>query len=299
MKITVLTICNNDIDLKKHNGLFELAENLASEVYSICVFSSDKVFNTEINLPKNTVIFQCDFLGDMKKLGGAIAENNETDIMLITKNTLGNEFAGFFGTKTGASVMLNSNGISVNGGEVYITKKVYSENLMGEFQCNGKLVATMNSLKSDINYTCTINHVTHVNTGFDGLEGITIVKAEENALEQCEILVAIGRGVKKNTLEKYQQLAEKLGGEIGGTRPVTYDGIIDLSRMIGNSGKAVSAKVAIVFGASGALPFVAGIENCGTILSINKDENAMIFKTSNYGIVGDVQEFVDMLLEKI
>ena len=300
MKITVLTICNTAIDLKKHNGLFEYSQTISNEISSICVFNNDRELESEMNLPKDTIIYQCDLFGDMSKLAGQVAIKTGDDrIVLVTKNTFGNEFTGFLGTETNANIVLNASAVGLSDENIVVCKKVYSENLIGKFQCDDKLVASISIAKSDKEYSCVIAQVIDCNTSYDVIKDIEFEKAEENALEQCNVLIALGRGVKKSSLDKYQKLADILGGEIGGTRPVTYDGVVELSRMIGNSGKLVSPKLSIVFGASGALPFIAGIVGSEKIVSINKDENAMIFNNSHYGIVGDCDEYVEMLLNQL
>ena len=76
-------------------------------------------------------------------------------------------------------------------------------------------------------------------------------------------------------------------------------GMIEPKRQIGLSGGTVRPKLIITCGVSGAIQFVAGMNNSDTIIAINSDKDAPIFKTAHYGIVGDLYKIVPKLIEKI
>lgn len=127
-----------------------------------------------------------------------------------------------------------------------------------------------------------------------------VKKPKEKNIESCDILVVAGRGVKKKEdLAMVEGLAQLLGGEMAGTRPMVEAGWIDAARQIGLSGKTVRPKLIITCGVSGAIQFVAGMNHAETIIAINSDPKASIFKTANYAIVGDIYEIIPQLIEKI
>jgi electron transfer flavoprotein alpha subunit len=125
-------------------------------------------------------------------------------------------------------------------------------------------------------------------------------KEKIRSLEQAEVLVAAGRGVKKKEdLALLQTLSELLGGELACTRPLVEAGWLDSGRQIGLSGRTVRPKLIIACGVSGAVQFSAGMKMAETIIAINKDEKAPIFNLAHIGLVGDLYDIVPRLIEKL
>ena len=140
--------------------------------------------------------------------------------------------------------------------------------------------------------------------GLDLSSGIEVLriarKEQEQFIEAADVLVAAGRGVKKEEdLAMLQTLASLLGGQLACTRPMAERGWVDARRQIGLSGRTVRPKLIITVGVSGSVQFAAGMNNADTIFAINSDPNAPIFKVAHYGIVGDLYEILPALIEKI
>ena len=125
-------------------------------------------------------------------------------------------------------------------------------------------------------------------------------KPKEESIENAEILVVAGRGVKKKEdLALIKELADALGGDIASTRPLVEGGWMEPKRQIGLSGRTVRPKLIITCGVSGAIQFVAGMNHSEQIFAINNDPKASIFKVANYALIGDLYEIVPILLEEI
>jgi electron transfer flavoprotein alpha subunit len=119
-------------------------------------------------------------------------------------------------------------------------------------------------------------------------------------LSQAEIIVAVGRGIKKpENMELAQNLAEALGAEIGASRPICDSGWLPMDRQIGSSGQTVAPKLYIALGISGAIQHQVGMKGSRTVVAINKDREAPIFDVATYGIAGDLFEVVPQLIEEI
>ena len=133
------------------------------------------------------------------------------------------------------------------------------------------------------------------------IEVLDIVKKEkEKFIESADILVVAGRGVKKqDDLTMLQELADLLGGQLACTRPLAEAGWVPAKCQVGLSGRTVRPKLIITCGVSGAIQFVAGMNHSELIIAINNDDNAAIFKTAHYGIVGNLYEIVPSIIEKI
>src|SRR5699024_5422700 len=99
-----------------------------------------------------------------------------------------------------------------------------------------------------------------------------IPKEKEQFIENYDVLVVAGRGIKKkDDLQMLKQLAGLLGGQLACTRPMTENGWMDAKYQIGLSGRTVRPKLIITCGVSGSVQFVAGMNHSDTIFAINQD----------------------------
>ena len=125
-------------------------------------------------------------------------------------------------------------------------------------------------------------------------------KTAEKGIEDEEVLVVCGRGVKKSEdIAMLEELAKILGGKVASTRAVVEAGWLDAKRQIGLSGRTVKPKLIITCGVSGAIQFVAGMNNSETIVAINADPKASIFKVAHVALVGDLYTIVPELIAKL
>ena len=125
-------------------------------------------------------------------------------------------------------------------------------------------------------------------------------KPREVGIENADVLIVAGRGVKKKEdLKLIRELAEVLNGDYACTRPLVENGWLAPKRQIGLSGRTVRPKLIITCGVSGSVQFVAGMEHSEQIFAINSDPKASIFKVANYAVVGDLYAIVPQLIAKI
>ncbi len=129
--------------------------------------------------------------------------------------------------------------------------------------------------------------------GFEASEG------EMADLTEANIIVSGGRAMQgPDNFELLRKLCKVLGATLGASRAAVDAGWIDHSHQVGQTGKVVNPTVYFAIGISGAIQHMAGMSSSKTIVAINKDKEAPIFKIASYGIVGDLYQIVPALTEE-
>lgn len=135
----------------------------------------------------------------------------------------------------------------------------------------------------------------------DGVEErirvVQAAKAEGPRLEDAEIVVAGGRGLgASENFALVEELAGRLGGLAGASRPLVDEGWIDASRQVGLTGRITRPRLYLAAGISGATQHMVGCSAAKTIVAVNTDADAPIFRHARYGIVGDCVEVLRELI---
>jgi len=123
-------------------------------------------------------------------------------------------------------------------------------------------------------------------------------RTEGPRLEEADIIVSGGRGLgSPENYKLVEQLAEVLGGLAGASRPIVDEGWVDSSRQVGLTGKITRPGLYLAAGISGASQHMAGCSAAKTIVAINSDPDAAIFRYCRYGIVGDCLDVLPELIQ--
>ena len=129
--------------------------------------------------------------------------------------------------------------------------------------------------------------------GHDFTVGIPL----DTPIAQAERVVSAGKGIgDKKNMKLIEDLAKAAGAAIGSSRPVAETlKYVPLNRYVGMSGQKFTGNLYIACGISGAVQHLKGIKDASTIVAINTNAGAPIFKNCDYGIVGDVNEILPLL----
>ena len=133
---------------------------------------------------------------------------------------------------------------------------------------------------------------------------LEVVKAAKKLVDLvgADYIVSVGRGISKDVeggIKLAEELAEELGGVVGGSRVAIDSGWLSADHQVGQTGKTVHPQVYVALGISGSIQHKAGMSESGCIIAVNKNEAAPIFEIADYGICGDLFKVTPMLIEAI
>ena len=294
------------------NKAGKLAKELGKKVNAVIIgdddaeeyisYGADNVVIVETDLKDFKAEEYTDYLYNVIKETGV-------ETVLIGSNKNGKELASRLAGKLSTGCIIDANKIYVKDKKIVAERVVYSGNAIAVQQFNSKpSIVTIppkvfdplprdDNRKGDIinkkfdieKYASKIVKITEMNTG-------------DVNVEDADIIVSCGRGFKnKDDIKLVQELADALKSKtIGCSRPIAADlKWLSEDHWIGLSGHKVKPKLYIAAGISGQIQHIAGMRDSGVVVAINKDPEALIFKSADYGIVGDLYEVLPKLTAAI
>ena len=274
-------------------------ENLAKEYIS---YGADRVFVAETSLESFKAEEYADILAKVVKETGV-------ETILIGSNKNGKELSARLGGTLNAGCVVDSNKIYVKNNKLMAERIVYSGNAIAVEQFNSKpAIVTIPSKafdplkKDDGRKGEIVKKKMDVEKSPSKIIKVQDMKTEGVNVEDAEVIVSCGRGFKKKEdIKLVEELAAVIKGKtVGCSRPIAADlKWLSEDHWIGLSGHKVKPKLYIAAGISGQIQHIAGMRDSGIIVAINKDPEALIFKSADYGIVGDLYEVIPKLTEAI
>jgi len=194
--------------------------------------------------------------------------------------------------------------------DLLMTRPAFGGNLMATIVCKDHRPqmstvrpGVMRTLPADANRKGEVIAITvNFNKSKFRVRLIETVKEKKNLIDiaDAKILISGGRGMANpEGFAKLKDLAFTMGAEISASRAAVDAGLVGHDRQVGQTGKTVRPDLYLAVGISGAIQHLAGMEESGYIVAINKDKNAPIFQVSDLGIVGDAKQIITLLNERL
>jgi electron transfer flavoprotein alpha subunit len=234
--------------------------------------------------------------------------SEDPDILLIGATSIGRDLAPrcSAAVKTGLTADCTKLEIDEATGNLLMTRPAFGGNIMATIICEnhrpqmatvrpGVMVVTRETGDCKMKVEKTDVSKLDLTVRVKVLEVVKTVKSHVD-IGSARVLVAGGRGVgSKENFEILRGLADSLKGEVAGSRAAVDEGWVDKPRQVGQTGTTVRPELYIACGISGAIQHIAGMENSGYIVAINKDPDAPIFEYADVGLVGDFKTIIPML----
>lgn len=238
-----------------------------------------------------------------------VCQEANPSVVLLPQTTIGRDLAPRLAYRLGTAAVMDCIDLAVKEGRVVMTRPAYGGNANADYTCKAMpQVATVRGksqepLPPDPSRK---GEVVKVAAGIDAaiVRAKLIERRKEEAagvrLEDAEVVVCGGRGMgSAEAFKDLEDLANIMGGAVGATRAACDLGWYPVPQQIGLTGKIVSPTLYIAVALSGASQHMAGVSGAKTIIAINKDPEANIFRFCRYGVVGDWKAVFPAFKDKV
>ncbi|MBW1805070.1 MAG: electron transfer flavoprotein subunit alpha/FixB family protein [Deltaproteobacteria bacterium] len=293
----------------------ELCRELSHELTAVVIGGKDMPFVNDIAERADRVILMeddglRDFNGDIYKeiINRLIAEHRPF-LTLMGHTPWGMDLGPALAVKTGFPTASDCVDILVENDNLRVIRQIYSGKLFSKVsfrQSESYIITVRPGAFSDEKAGERNGEIVRADMPADLPEArgqfveFVDAGAGEVDISQAEFLVSIGRGVgEEENIVPVKELTERMGGVLSCSRPIVDKNWLPKYHQVGTSGKTVKPRVYLALGISGAFQHVAGIGGAGTVIAVNKDKKAPIFRVADYGVADDLFKIVDALKEKL
>ncbi len=246
-----------------------------------------------------------------KAVVAALAEE-KPEIVLFGATAIGRDLAPRVGARiyTGLTADCTSLAIDEDNQNLLMTRPAFGGNIMATIVCpnHRPQMSTVRPgvmIRPEADDTRTGEvvqldaNLSHADVNVELLEFVKEDGKRVN-IEDAGVLVSVGRGIgSPDKITTLNALAERLSGEISGSRAVIDAGWLDKERQVGQTGKTVRPGLYLALGISGQIQHLAGMEESEFIVAVNKNPDAPIFDVADIGIVADIHQVIPAIIEEL
>jgi electron transfer flavoprotein alpha subunit len=238
-----------------------------------------------------------------------VFQQSGADILILSFDKIGKDLVGRLATRIGASAITEVIDYTVNSDKVSWIRPIYGDKAFGEYSTTRqKVVVGIRQKRQDVNVPDETSKGEIIEVDYAPSEEMIVTKLvvkiqaalSDIRLEDARIIISGGRGLGgPEGFSELQVLANLLGGTVGASRAACDAGWVPSNLQVGQTGAVVAPDLYIAVGISGASQHLAGITNAKTVVAINTDPEAPIFKRANIGVVADYKNVIQALTEKL
>jgi len=274
--------------------IYGLGINLNPEIYKA---NLDYVINIKNEIPEFDV-------ANVAKILHEVNKSYNFDCILICATTFGRMIAPRVAMRLETGLVADVTKLQYDDQQLMMIRPAFTGKIMAAVVCDKSPL--MMSIRPKVFEDCYSHKRVAKDVEFKLQQHLqsqikriaTEQKSESDDIRKSKLLISCGGGMG-NKLDVAQALAKKLNGKLAVSRRPVDAGIADRNIQVGQSGKIVSPKIYVALGISGSGQHIDGLKNVESIISVNVDKNAPINHLSDIVVIGDCQEFVLKLLEKI
>ena len=228
-------------------------------------------------------------------------------LTLFQNTAMGMDLAANLSVRLNWPLVAYCNGLRAEDGAIVTTSQIYGGKVFAECAFTdgpGMVTVLAGAFSADAGRAGDAPAVETVTPDMGDLhtrfKALHEPEAGDVDITKADIIVAIGRGIQsEDNIEVAEELAQALGGVVAASRPVVDAGWLPRTRQVGKSGQKVKPKLYLALGISGAPEHVEGMKDAELIIAVNTDPNAPIFDVAHYGVVADLFDITDALLETL
>jgi electron transfer flavoprotein alpha subunit len=226
--------------------------------------------------------------------------------ILFAATATGRDLAPRVAARLGVGLATDVIDLDLEGGKVVATRPVYAGKALQRLRLDGTpaLASIRPNTVPPAEAPRPATAATQPVPAYQTRVTVTGIKAPASAaldVAEAPVVVSGGRGLKEpENFKLLEELAAAFGNAaVGASRAVVDAGWRDHGAQVGQTGKTVSPGLYVAVGISGAIQHLAGMRTAKTIVAINRDKDAPIFKVADYGIVGDLFEVIPRLTAEV
>jgi electron transfer flavoprotein alpha subunit len=284
------------------NDISGLAQNLINHGADRVIFVDDPILTNYMTEP-------------YAKAATAVLKDTNPEIVLIGATSIGRDLAPRIAARIKTGLTADCTALEVDETnergtrDFLMTRPAFGGNIMATIICpehRPQMATVRPGVMIALPEQVHTGEIVEFNVSFDPadanveiLEIIPVTKKSRDITE-AKVLVSGGRGIgNAENFNMLKDLAKLFDGEISASRAAVDAGLAEKDRQVGQTGKTVRPDIYFACGISGAIQHVAGMEESGLIIAINKNPDAPIFEVSDIGIVGNMHQIIPKLTARL